>query len=324
MSRGFWLTAAAVLAWGPAASPRAAAAECENYARQALKIVGEVQNLFKQTLEQEISTDKLRCQFTGTEWSIREQRHRDWCSALPAAEAASAIGRRLQKMSEEARTCRADVTPKLADAARNKPGPSPEDGSVAAPPPTGGAAMPPQPPSAPVAALPPQQPPDNTEQIAAPREQIVHFSKLEVGALQADAFGSVGVGFVQGNGAPGIYRFERNMVLPPGRKQVLLVAGERTTSLTIVFKTPIRRFSLTRIGTAGGASVPTWTLEAFDRAGNVVGSTGEEHGLPPTPQQFSIDGNGIVRVVLNTDNRYGEGTWATWNSLPVAEFEFTR
>ena len=114
------------------------------------------------------------------------------------------------------------------------------------------------------------------------------------------------------------------MVLPAGRKQVLLVAGERVTSLTIVFNTPIRSFSLTRAGTAGGASVPTWKMEAFDGADNRVGSTGEEHGLPPTPQQFSINGDGIVRVVLSTDNRYGEGTWATWNSLPVAQFEFKR
>ncbi|MBA2564814.1 MAG: hypothetical protein H0V09_05250 [Gemmatimonadetes bacterium] len=134
----------------------------------------------------------------------------------------------------------------------------------------------------------------------------------------------MGVDFVRGNGAPGVYRPEPNMVLPAGRKQVLLVAGERTTSLTIGFRTPIRRFSLARIGTAGGASVPTWKLEGFDGAGNVVGSTGEEHGLPRTPQQFSIEGAGIVRVVLSTDNRSGEGTWATWNSLPVAEFRFKR
>jgi hypothetical protein len=103
---------------------------------------------------------------------------------------------------------------------------------------------------------------------------------------------------------------------------VLLVAGERTTALTMAFNAPIRSFGLTRIGTAGGASVPTWKLEAFDSADNVVGATGEEHGLPPAPQRFSIAGEGIVRVVLSTDNRYGEGTWATWNSLPVAEIDF--
>jgi hypothetical protein len=66
---------------------------------------------------------------------------------------------------------------------------------------------------------------------------------------------------------------------------VLLVSGERVTSLTIAFKTPIKRFSLTRIGTAGGASVPTWTLDAFDSEGKVVESAGEEHGLPQMPQR---------------------------------------
>jgi hypothetical protein len=29
-------------------------------------------------------------------------------------------------------------------------------------------------------------------------------------------------------------------------------------------------------------------------------------------------------VQLRTDNRFGDGTWATWNSLPVAEFKITR
>jgi hypothetical protein len=73
-----------------------------------------------------------------------------------------------------------------------------------------------------------------------------------------------------------------------------------------------------------GASVPTWTLEAYDSEGKVVGSAGEERGLPPKPQRFSIEGYGIVRVRLSTDNRFGSGTGATWNSLPVAEFETGR
>ena len=61
------------------------------------------------------------------------------------------------------------------------------------------------------------------------------------------------------------------MLLPHGRQQVLLLAGEeRVTWLTIAFDVPVKRFSLTRIGTRDGASIPTW---------------------------------------------------ATWNSLPVAEFE---
>ncbi|MBV9299248.1 MAG: hypothetical protein JO066_09745 [Verrucomicrobia bacterium] len=87
-------------------------------------------------------------------------------------------------------------------------------------------------------------------------------------------------------------------------------------------KTPISRFSLTRIGTGGGAYVPTWKLDAFNSEGKVVGSAGEEHGLPPVPQQFSVEGDSIVRVQLSTDNRLGSETWATWNSLPVVELKF--
>jgi hypothetical protein len=96
------------------------------------------------------------------------------------------------------------------------------------------------------------------------------------------------------------------------------------TLLTITFNAPIKRFSLTRIGTAGGASVPTWTLDAYDSEGKVVASTGEEHGLPPQPRQVSVEGSGIVRVQLGTDNRFGDATWATWNSLPVAELKVKR
>jgi len=102
------------------------------------------------------------------------------------------------------------------------------------------------------------------------------------------------------------------------------VDGGPQTRFSITFSAPIKRFSLTRIGTSGGASVPTWTLVAYDSQGNVVGSTGEEHGLPPQPNQFSVEGNNIVRVQLSTDNRFGAGTWATWNSLPVVEFRIQR
>jgi hypothetical protein len=155
-------------------------------------------------------------------------------------------------------------------------------------------------------------------------EQVVTFDKLELGPLPPDAFASKGMQFVKEKGVPGIYRAERNMVLPKGRNQVLLVAGDRVTLLTITFNAPIKRFSLTRIGTAGGASVPTWTLSAYDSESRVVASTKEEHGLPPNPRQVSIEGLGIVRVQLSSDNRFGDGTWATWNSLPVAELKITR
>lgn len=155
--------------------------------------------------------------------------------------------------------------------------------------------------------------------------QRLDFDRYPLGPLPPDAFAGTGVRIVQRDGVPGIYAADAaSMRLPDGRSQVLLVAGQRTTALTFEFATPVRRFSLTRIGTAGGASVPTWSLQAFDGKGEILGATGAEYGLPPAPEQFSIDAAGIAKVVLSTDNRFGEGTLATWNSLPVAEFAFER
>jgi len=159
---------------------------------------------------------------------------------------------------------------------------------------------------------------------AKPGKQVLHFDEHWLGWLWTNAFKSGGVRWIQGEGDPRVVEPEPNMVLPKGRKQLLMLVGGPVTDLTLRFTPPVKRFSLTRIGTGGGASVPTWTMEAFDARGKQVDTAGEEHGLPPQPQQFSVAGVGIVRVVLSTDNRDGQGTWATWNSLPVVEFELER
>lgn len=165
--------------------------------------------------------------------------------------------------------------------------------------------------------------PEQKTKLSFESARILHFDTLAPGPIVlTDVFAGPGVRFVQGKGSPIIAAAEPNMVLPSGRKQVLLLGDERVTSLTITFDPPIKRFSLTRIGTRGGASIPTWTLFAFDSEDKVVDSDGEEHGLPPSPQKVSIEGAGITRVQLSTENRFGETAWATWNSLPVAEFEF--
>ncbi|MBC7945740.1 MAG: hypothetical protein H7X91_10880, partial [Burkholderiales bacterium] len=65
------------------------------------------------------------------------------------------------------------------------------------------------------------------------------FDELEPGPLTPDAFASKGLQFMQGKGAPGVYKPERNMVLPMGRSQVLLVSGDRVTALAITFNAPI-------------------------------------------------------------------------------------
>lgn len=179
------------------------------------------------------------------------------------------------------------------------------------------------------AAAPPATPAPSSTAARQPGqdgERIAHFDQLKPGPLPAEAFASMGMQFMREQGAPHISRPEPNMKLPQGRTQVLLVGGtgDRVTSLSIAFDTPIKRFRLTRIGTANGASVPTWTISAYDSKGKVVASAGEEHGLPASPREFSVEGAGIVRVQLSTDNRFGDTTWATWNSLPVAEFKIGR
>ena len=154
--------------------------------------------------------------------------------------------------------------------------------------------------------------------------KTVTFENLQTGALPMDAFAKDGIRFKEGKGKPGVYTAEPNMFLPPPCKKVLLLAGERVTSLTIRLDPPVKRFALYRIGTAGGASTPTWTMMAYNRKGDPVGATGEGHSLPSRPMYYGIDAEGIVRVELSTDNRYGGGTWATWNSLPIAGFGFDR
>ena len=151
-----------------------------------------------------------------------------------------------------------------------------------------------------------------------------NFDALPPGAFAVNAFAARGVRFVTEKGAPLLLEAEANMILPGDRRKVLLLGGEHVTSLTISFDEPIRRFGLTRIGTRGGASVPTWKLEAFDANGKVVASANEERGLPKTPQEFFVRGAAITKVRLTTNNRFGNTVWATWSSLPVAEFEIER
>jgi hypothetical protein len=174
---------------------------------------------------------------------------------------------------------------------------------------------------------PPSKPPPSTAVlpgIVSADNRPINFDALNPGEFDGDAFVSRGVRFLAEKGAPLIAKSEPNMVMPANYKHVLLLGGERTTSLTISFDEPVRRFAVTRIGTRGGASVPTWTLDALNAEGKVVASAGEEHGLPKTPKTFSVRGSAIVKVRLQTDNRVGDATWATWNSLPVAEFEIER
>lgn len=154
--------------------------------------------------------------------------------------------------------------------------------------------------------------------------RVLRFDLQPIGPLANDFLQTAGARIVDAQGQARVFAAEPNMVLPSGRTRVVLVVGDRTTSLTLAFDEPVARFTLTRIGTANGASTPTWKLEAFDGGGALLGSTGEERGLPLEARQFAIAAQGIARVVLTTDNRWGDGTWATWSSLPVVEIGVER
>lgn len=154
--------------------------------------------------------------------------------------------------------------------------------------------------------------------------RTVNFNQLPTGPLALDAFASEGLRLQKGKGEPGVYALEPNMRPPAPCQKVMLLGGERVTAFTILLDPPAKRFALYRIGTANGASVPTWKMTAYSAKGKSLGSTGETHGLPAEPKDFGVDAEGIARVEITTDNRYGSGTWATWNSLPIANFSFNR
>lgn len=163
-------------------------------------------------------------------------------------------------------------------------------------------------------------PPRQAEQGA----HVVAFDTLNPGPLPADAFEAAGGRILDCNGTPVVADAAPAMVVPAGHRHILLVEGGRDTSLTLGFDPPLKRFSLTRVGLINGASIPTWALNAFDRGGKELATAGEQHGSYQQPRQVSVSGAGIARVRLSTDNRFGEGTWATYNSLPVAEIEVER
>jgi hypothetical protein len=153
---------------------------------------------------------------------------------------------------------------------------------------------------------------------------VVTFDELTPGPLAGDAFAKHGLRLVPARGVPGVYKAEPNMILPSPCTNVMLLGGERVTSFTIILDPPVKRLALYRIGAAKGASVPTWKMTAYNAKGKVVGSKGEQHNLPSRAMYFSVDAENITRAEITTDNRYGTGTWATWNSLPIAGFGFDR
>jgi hypothetical protein len=153
---------------------------------------------------------------------------------------------------------------------------------------------------------------------------VFTFDELPVGPLPGDAFASAGIRFRKEKGEPAIRAAEPNMLLPAPHAKVLLVGGGPVNAFTILLDPPVKHFALFRAGASNGASTPTWKMTAYNGAGKIVGSTGEEHKIAPAAAPFSIEAADIGRVEISADNRQGSGTWATWNSLPIVGVGFDR
>jgi hypothetical protein len=114
------------------------------------------------------------------------------------------------------------------------------------------------------------------------------------------------------------------MVMPPGRKQLLMVAQNPTEShYAISFAEPVRKVAITRPGVINGSSMPKWKLTAMTNAGKALATTGEDtFGFDKNVRRFSVEANGIQKVDITVDNRWGTGTYATFSCLPIAEIEY--
>lgn len=155
--------------------------------------------------------------------------------------------------------------------------------------------------------------------------QKLTFDHLKAAAgLRPDTFAAQGIIIVLGSG--GVVRIERaipEMVLPAGRKQLLMVVQEPAASrYALAFTNPVHRVTITRPGVINGASMPKWKLTAMTNAGKILATTGEDKfGADPQARKFSVEANGIEQVDISVDNHWGAGTYATFSCLPIAEIE---
>lgn len=290
--------------------------DCGGYFAEAKRLNAEVQALIGEALKKNQDVGAPQCRFRSEEWSSRQEKHQAWCQGKDAP----AFAQRLEKMTAEVEDCRAvlsKASQSAAVAAETKPTPLSAPNRVDSRPGGAGASFP---------SPPGHVSPSSALQTGAPpfANLKIDFTRLAVGPFDLNALRGQGVRFIAKTGVPTVYAAEPNMVLPQSQTQVLLVGGSVVTALVVEFTSPVSYFSFMRAGTRNGASTPTWRAEAFGAGNRVLGAVGEEHGLPEHPQTFVLRGSGIVRVEIRTDNRFGTGTWATWNSLPVVELEARR
>ncbi|MEY2497853.1 MAG: hypothetical protein QOD12_1409 [Verrucomicrobiota bacterium] len=166
--------------------------------------------------------------------------------------------------------------------------------------------------------------PDKPPVLTRPQPASLTFDQFNAGPVSAGIFVALSARISALQGTLLINNAGPEMVLPAGHNRVFMIGGGPVTSITFSFDRPLKKFGLTRIGVINNASIPTWKLEALDGSGRVLDSIGEVHGLYQQSRQVFVQGTNIITVRLSTDNRYGSGTWATYNSLPVVEFQLER
>jgi hypothetical protein len=175
---------------------------------------------------------------------------------------------------------------------------------------------------------PPVEPPPlvggGTETVSSDAAKITFDQLKAAPGLSREAFATQGFFLMLGDRCDArIEKATSAMVMPPGRKQLLMVVQDPAASrFGLSFANPVRKVTVTRPGVTNGASMPKWKLTAMTEAGQVLATTGEdEFGSDPKPKTFSVTANGIVQVSIDADNHWRNGTYATFSCLPITEID---
>jgi len=152
----------------------------------------------------------------------------------------------------------------------------------------------------------------------------INMSDYPAGSLAPNVWAEHGILIKEGKAQ--IFPKSSAMVFPGSGKAVMIANPYQTFSVfSLEFNPPIKSFKLTRIGVTGGSSLPQWAIEALSGAAVIVAESGEWFfSQPKDPKSFTLSGKGIYRVNLISENVYGSGTYATFNSVPIVSIEILR
>lgn len=150
--------------------------------------------------------------------------------------------------------------------------------------------------------------------------------QLATGDMRGDEFAAKGLRMKALTGRLFVYEAAAPMSLPGVRKKVIMIDGGFITKLSLEFDPPVRSFTMTLPPITGGSSFPTFTMTAFDRAGNGFDMIGREHWIPARPMTDTIkmDSKEMSRIEIAVDNRFGNTAWATFNCLPIMDMLLER